>query len=284
MRQSGAACTGGSQLKTCVEALNASQGNHSSSASGTELQTLSGLEVESPTAAGKSLSQGPPTGRDSEGPTLRSSPDSVSAMAWVAMPLPRSSQRDVSPASFLSWLLPQGVSRRLSTMPSLFAYGLVFSLASCAYLNSLSCDFVFDDVSAIKENKDLRPHVHWSSLWANDFWGTPMTKEQSHKSYRPLCVLTFRWNYLIHQLDPLGYHCVNLLLHGFVCVLYLRRCTVNEIVEDGLHVVVPPSIARSLSDSRVFSTCNCNGPLDQVPIAPSRPDRIIQNSEPVASS
>ena len=26
----------------------------------------------------------------------------------------------------------------------------------------------------------------------NDFWGIPMHKEQSHKSYRPLTVLTYR--------------------------------------------------------------------------------------------
>ncbi|KAJ8675843.1 hypothetical protein QAD02_011629, partial [Eretmocerus hayati] len=48
--------------------------------------------------------------------------------------------------------------------------------------------------------------------------------EQSHKSYRPLCVLTFRWNYMIHQLDPMGYHLLNVLLHVGVCLLYFRTC------------------------------------------------------------
>jgi len=47
-------------------------------------------------------------------------------------------------------------------------------------------------------------------------------QEQSHKSYRPLCVLTFRWNYLIHQLDPMGYHLLNVILHVGVCLLYFR--------------------------------------------------------------
>ncbi len=47
-------------------------------------------------------------------------------------------------------------------------------------------------------------------------------QEKSHKSYRPLCVLTFRWNYMISQLEPMTYHLVNLLLHAFVCVLYLK--------------------------------------------------------------
>lgn len=29
-------------------------------------------------------------------------------------------------------------------------------------------------------------------MWTNDFWGTPMSSTDSHKSYRPLTVLTFR--------------------------------------------------------------------------------------------
>jgi protein O-mannosyl-transferase len=51
-----------------------------------------------------------------------------------------------------------------------------------------------------------------------------MEKEQSHKSYRPLTVLTFRLNYLLHELQPLGYHLVNLLLHAGVTLLYHSLC------------------------------------------------------------
>ncbi|KAK8735459.1 hypothetical protein OTU49_005400, partial [Cherax quadricarinatus] len=104
-----------------------------------------------------------------------------------------------------------------------WVYGsLVFVVALAVYWNALSCSFVFDDISAIKENRDLRPHTPVTNLFLHDFWGTPMQKEQSHKSYRPLCVLTFRLNYLLHGLEPLGYHLVNMLLHGVVCILYYR--------------------------------------------------------------
>lgn len=100
-------------------------------------------------------------------------------------------------------------------------------LVTCilCYYNSCNCGFVFDDISAIKDNRDLRPHTPIKNVFLNDFWGTPMHKEQSHKSYRPLCVLTFRWNYLFHQLEPLGYHLVNMLLHGVVCLMYFRMCS-----------------------------------------------------------
>ncbi|XP_042895073.1 protein O-mannosyl-transferase Tmtc3 [Parasteatoda tepidariorum] len=92
------------------------------------------------------------------------------------------------------------------------------------YKNALDCDFVFDDMSAIRDNQDLRPTTPLSNLLLNDFWGTPIRKEQSHKSYRPLCVLTYRINYYIHKLQPFGYHLTNIALHCLVCLLYMKVC------------------------------------------------------------
>ncbi len=53
---------------------------------------------------------------------------------------------------------------------------VVCVVATAAYWNALQCGFVFDDISAIKDNKDLRPHTPLSNLFFNDFWGTLMTK------------------------------------------------------------------------------------------------------------
>lgn len=44
------------------------------------------------------------------------------------------------------------------------------------YHNSCNCGFVFDDISAIKDNRDLRPHTPLANIFFNDFWGTPMHK------------------------------------------------------------------------------------------------------------
>lgn len=44
------------------------------------------------------------------------------------------------------------------------------------YYNSVHCGFVFDDISAIKENRDLKPHSPLKNIFLNDFWGTPMQK------------------------------------------------------------------------------------------------------------
>ncbi|KAM6092107.1 protein O-mannosyl-transferase TMTC3 isoform 2-T9 [Theristicus caerulescens] len=48
--------------------------------------------------------------------------------------------------------------------------------------------------------------------------------ERSHKSYRPLTVLTFRLNYLFSELNAVSYHFLNLVFHVVVCVVFLKVC------------------------------------------------------------
>ena len=77
---------------------------------------------------------------------------------------------------------------------------------------------------AILTNQDLLPLKSWWNLFYNDFWGTPLSHSGSHKSYRPLCVLTYRMNYYFSELNPWGYHLVNNLLHGIVSCLFAYIC------------------------------------------------------------
>ena len=99
-------------------------------------------------------------------------------------------------------------------------------VALCCYANTLDCGLCYDDQPAIIDNGDLRQSSPWSNLLWNDFWGSPVRSNSSHKSYRPLCVATFRLNYLLHELQPMGYHLVNVLLHSAVCYLYVQLCGV----------------------------------------------------------
>lgn len=117
-------------------------------------------------------------------------------------------------------------------------------ICTVVYWNALSCKFVFDDITAIVENKDLRSYTPLRNLLANDFWGTPMSKEQSHKSYRPLTVLTFRWNYWWGETQPLGYHLVNVLLHGVVTLLFFKTC--RQVLSLGLSLSLVASLLFAL--------------------------------------
>lgn len=66
-------------------------------------------------------------------------------------------------------------------------------LALGCYANSLDGEFVHDDMVAVVGNPDVTGDAaSVFLLWSNDFWGRPMADPQSHKSYRPLTVLTFR--------------------------------------------------------------------------------------------
>ncbi|XP_067670555.1 protein O-mannosyl-transferase TMTC4-like [Haliotis asinina] len=98
---------------------------------------------------------------------------------------------------------------------------LVFCLALLCFVNSHDGDFVFDDLSAVTSNKDLLPGTPFFHLFAHDFWGNKLDNT-SHKSYRPITVMTFRWNYAwAGGLHPRGFHVVNIVLHGLVSVIFL---------------------------------------------------------------
>ncbi|XP_007429126.1 transmembrane and TPR repeat-containing protein 3 [Python bivittatus] len=103
-------------------------------------------------------------------------------------------------------------------------FALIFGVVAACYWNSLFCGFVFDDVSAILDNKDLHPSTPIKNLFLNDFWGTPMSEERSHKSYRPLTVFTFRLNYLFSELNAISYHFLNVIFHAVVCIIFLKLC------------------------------------------------------------
>lgn len=71
-------------------------------------------------------------------------------------------------------------------------YAIVASVGAVTYSNSLSGEFVHDDIPAIVTNSDVTGANPVLRIFENDFWGTPMSDPGSHKSYRPLTTLTFR--------------------------------------------------------------------------------------------
>ncbi|XP_012878412.1 PREDICTED: transmembrane and TPR repeat-containing protein 4 [Dipodomys ordii] len=98
---------------------------------------------------------------------------------------------------------------------------LVVGLVSLlCFARSYDGDFVFDDSEAIVNNKDLQADTPLGDLWHHDFWGSRLSSNTSHKSYRPLTVLTFRINYYLSGgFYPVGFHVVNILLHASISVL-----------------------------------------------------------------
>jgi hypothetical protein len=66
--------------------------------------------------------------------------------------------------------------------------------------NFVPGDFVHDDIVAIVRNPDVTSgdsvggggEGGGGGVFLNDFWGSPMASNLSHKSYRPVTTLIFR--------------------------------------------------------------------------------------------
>ncbi|XP_027632028.1 protein O-mannosyl-transferase TMTC4 isoform X2 [Tupaia chinensis] len=107
-----------------------------------------------------------------------------------------------------------------SVLPPFWAKLVVGFVSLVCFARSYDGDFVFDDSEAIVNNKDLQAETPLGDLWHHDFWGSRLSSNSSHKSYRPLTVLTFRMNYYLSGgFHPVGFHVVNILLHGGISVL-----------------------------------------------------------------
>ncbi|VFV42015.1 transmembrane and tpr [Lynx pardinus] len=51
-----------------------------------------------------------------------------------------------------------------------------------------------------------------------------MAENTSHKSYRPLCVLTFKLNVFLTGMNPFYFHAVNVILHCLVTLVLMYTC------------------------------------------------------------
>ena len=108
------------------------------------------------------------------------------------------------------------------------ACGLSSAIAVAAYLNCISCGFVFDDRLAITGNPDVLAPGLWDvGMLSHDFWGKPLRESDSHKSYRPVTTFSFRLHAWVpertSQLHPAHFHALNVVLHALVtaCVAQL---------------------------------------------------------------
>lgn len=123
----------------------------------------------------------------------------------------------------------QSQKPRKSSLPRLLIQG-VFHLACIAlYLIPILTPNKFagptlDEahVMAGDVQKDIHdPNATWEQIFSNDYWGRPMNSPSSHKSWRPLTVLSFRYlkgpflDLATHSIQQLTVHrIVNAVCHA----------------------------------------------------------------------
>ena len=117
---------------------------------------------------------------------------------------------------------------------------IVAATAAAVFINGLYGDWLDDDPLAITDNPDVNDDCgrlsNWSG-WTNDFWGTSLTDSQSHLSYRPLTILSFRFQRCVLGLQSVSFHAVNVALHCLVSALLCLACR---------HPVLPYRSQRTL--------------------------------------
>lgn len=164
-------------------------------------------------------------------------------------------------AADLGSIMTQDEWNWIPTLPNLVYILVIFAVATATSYNSVHNDFVFDDDRGVVNNPDLRPENSIFGLLYHDFWGTPMSEFRSHKSYRPLTVLTFRWNYAISKLDPSAFHLVNVLLNAVVSVILFvvaskfidRRAAFVSTMLFSVHSIHTEAVANIVGRAEMLS-------------------------------
>ena len=107
------------------------------------------------------------------------------------------------------------------TVPLQWLAGVILILmALLAFFPALRAGFIWDDDRYVTENPLLTSPNGLEEIWFST---------HSQSQYFPLVYTTFRFEYVLWGLNPLGYHLVNVLLHGCNAILawrLLRRLAV----------------------------------------------------------
>ena len=109
--------------------------------------------------------------------------------------------------------------------PDLIRAGLCAAVALLCYANTLHNGLCDDDLPIIAHNPLVTEPGQWGLLWTTDYWHDAAENTPYRDLlYRPLTVLSFRLNHMLHGTEPLGYHLVNIALHAVVTVLLYWFC------------------------------------------------------------
>lgn len=114
---------------------------------------------------------------------------------------------------------PRNEAILLSSSAVLLAASLWAWLPSFGF-NFQKSGFFMDD-QMIRKNANVFEPIDWHRVFRTDYWGLEMFQEGTwtHKSFRPLTVLSFRFNYWLHTFDSCGFHVTNLCAHGIASLL-----------------------------------------------------------------
>lgn len=98
-------------------------------------------------------------------------------------------------------------------------------LGAALFVPTLTHDFTYDDRPLVRHNPRIRDVGDVRGIWLTDWWArqtddaNEVADPMRDRLYRPLTLFTFALNYAVGGVNPVGYHAVNVALHGVVCGL-----------------------------------------------------------------
>lgn len=93
---------------------------------------------------------------------------------------------------------------------------LVAIVAVLVHARALGNGFALDDVLLVENNPDIVSLARLPQLFVSPYWNVP---GESYGLYRPLTVASFAINRALLGRGPMGFHLVNVLVHGAVVAL-----------------------------------------------------------------
>jgi len=87
---------------------------------------------------------------------------------------------------------------------------LLLAASLLAYANGLTGDFTYDDKAIIRDDARIQSWENLPQVFTSHYFGGSLT---TGTSYRPIDLLSFAANYLVHGKYLFGYHAVNVALH-----------------------------------------------------------------------
>ena len=114
--------------------------------------------------------------------------------------------------------------------PAVLSLFVIFS-SLAIYTNSLSGDFIWDDIEQIVENPAIKDIGNIPSFFTSDLWRLISNPTIGSYYYRPFFLLSLAVDYNLWELNPFGYHITNLILHALASFLIYqigRRLFLNS--------------------------------------------------------
>lgn len=133
------------------------------------------------------------------------------------------------------------------------AAGILVIITAVAYLPAVRAGLIWDDDDYVYDNQTLRSVSGLGQIWF---------KIKATPQYYPMVYTSYWLEYRFWQLNPAGYHIVNILLHAVCAVLFWRILTVLNLPNLGawlaaaifaLHPVHVESVAWITERKNVLS-------------------------------